>query len=210
MEKQKSFGIVVAVVIIVAVAGIGFALMKQAHPKPEQVHNINPSLLPGIQTSVAPWPVETEYLRDRLSAIGLPALSSEGTALHIHQHLDIFVHGKPVAVPAEIGVNQKANFISPIHTHDATSVIHVESPTIQDFTLGQFFDIWGVQFTAQSIGGYTADATNALKVFVNGKEFIGDPRAIILVAHQEIVITYGTEKELPNPIPASYVFPANE
>ncbi len=114
--------------------------------------------------------------------------------------------GKPY--PIGIGINEAGGFISPIHTHDDTAIIHVESPTMQTFTLGQFFDIWGVRFTDQCIGGYCSQGDKTLKVFVNGNLFNGNPRQIELQQHQEIVVTYGTSKDLANPIPSTYVFPA--
>lgn len=193
-------GIIVLVIVLLIIAG------RASHKSVVTVES--PQTLPGIQTSQAPWPAELDHLRDRLKAIGLPALSAEGTVLHIHQHLDIYIDGKPVAVPAEIGVSQAAGFISDIHVHDNTGIIHVESPTVQTFTLGQFFDIWGVQFTSTNIGGYANTADKTLKVFVDGNPYSGDPRQLALATHQEIVITYGTDQELPKPIPSSYSFPA--
>jgi hypothetical protein len=187
---------------------LGLSLWSYHHAKRVVTVLNNPELLPGIQTGNAPWEAETTNLRARLNAVHLPALSSEGSALHLHQHLDIFVNGKLIPVPSGIGVNQSVGFISDIHTHDNTGVIHVESPRIQTFTLGQFFDIWGVQFTEKSIGGYIAVEDNLIKVFVNGKQYTGDPRQLPLETHQEIVITYGTEKESPSIIPSSYQFTA--
>jgi hypothetical protein len=32
--------------------------------------------------------------------------------------------------------------MSPLHTHDSSGVIHVESNTDRYFTLGEFLDIW--------------------------------------------------------------------
>ncbi len=166
--------------------------------------------LESISTALAPWPAEEDHLKARLAAIKQPALSAEGTALHIHQHLDVFVHGQPVPVPANIGVHESLPiFISPIHVHDTTGIIHVESPTIEKFYLGQFFDIWSVRFSDSCIGGYCSDATNTLKVFVNGQPYTGDPRQLELTAHEEIVITYGTDAEVPGTIPAAYSFPPN-
>lgn len=164
--------------------------------------------LPGLQTGTAPWIAETDNLRARLSAIGLPALSAEGTALHTHQHLDITIHGVVASVPTDIGINEKERFISPIHVHDTTGIIHVESPVVQTFTLGQFFDIWGVKFTATCIGGYCADDANSLRVYVNGELQQGNPRNIALSAHQEIYISYGTAAEVAPIIPKEYRFPA--
>lgn len=175
-----------------------------------QTRNINPNNLSGIQTGDAPWPVEIDHLEGRLSAIGLPALQREGTVLHIHQHLDIFIDGKNISVPPGIGINEKAMFISPIHTHENDANIHVESPTAQENTLGQFFDVWGVRFTDKCIGGYCNQGDKTLKVFVNGNLFNNDPRKIVLKQHQEIVVTYGASKDLINPIPSTYVFPADD
>lgn len=175
-----------------------------------QTKEINPNNLSGIQTGDAPWSVEIDHLGDRLSVIGLPALQQEGTVLHIHQHLDIFIDGKNVSVPPGIGINGRAMFISPIHTHENDAIIHVESPTAQEFTLGQFFDIWGVRFTDQCIGGYCIQGDKTLKVFVNGNLFNGDPREMVLQQHQEIVVTYGTSKELIDPIPSTHVFPPGD
>jgi hypothetical protein len=162
-------------------------------------------ILPGLQTGEAPWGAEIPNLLARLKAISLPALHEEGNALHIHQHLDIFVNGKPVTVPKDIGINYDARFISPLHTHDRTGIIHVESDKVRDFTLGQFFDVWGVRFTKDCVGGYCAKGSDKLRVFSNGKPASGDPRSLVLTAHQEIAVVYGPE-ESSLVIPSSYKF----
>ena len=164
----------------------------------------DPSSLPGLQTGDAPWKAELANLAARLKLIGLPALSAEGSVLHIHQHLDIFINGQPVAIPALIGINQAAGFISPIHVHDTSGIIHVESPIQQTFTLGQFFDIWGVRLTNDCVGGYCASATSTLKVYANGTLYGGDPRMLPLTEHEEIVVVYGA---MPATLP-TYTFPS--
>jgi hypothetical protein len=103
-----------------------------------------------------------------------------------------------------------AGFISDIHLHDGTGVIHVESSKVQTFTLGQFFDIWGVKFTKDSIGDYVATGEKTLKIYSNGTLYEGDPRQLSLQAHQEIVIIYGTNAEAPQSIPSTYAFPSGE
>ena len=169
------------------------------------LRNTTSGSLPGIQTSGAPWQPELAHLRERLIARGLPALAVEGSALHIHQHLDLNINGSRVPVPAEIGINQTEGFISPIHVHDASGIIHVESPTIREFTLGQFFDIWGVRFSSSCVGGYCSDGTNSLKVYSNGTLVSGDPRNLVLTSHQEIMVAYGTSTPT---IISNYTFPA--
>jgi hypothetical protein len=163
--------------------------------------------LPGMQVSPAPWRAEQVDLVDRLQAIGLPALREEGTALHTHQHLDVFVKGERVPIPAGIGIDWANRFISPIHTHDASGIIHVESPTVETFTLGQFFDVWGVRLDARCIGGYCADGAKRLHVYENGTLVERDPRALALTPHAEIVVTYGTAADGPQPVPRAYDFP---
>lgn len=200
---NKNIKLIIETLVLMAFI---FFLLGSHTTKPK----INTNNLSGIQTGNAPWPVELDHLRDRLSAMGLPALSQEGTVVHIHQHLDIFIEGKSISVPAGIGINNAAGFISPIHTHDDAAIIHVESPTMQAFTLGQFFDIWGIRFTEQCIGGYCSQGDKTLKVFVNGNLFNNNPRQIELQQHQEIVVTYGTSKDLANPIPSTYVFPVGD
>jgi hypothetical protein len=144
----------------------------------------------------------------RLSAIGLPALPAESFTLHIHQHLDLYVNGTKQVVPAQIGIITSPQVVfSPLHTHDTSGIIHVESPTVRSFTLGEFFDVWGVRFTPTCIGGYCTQGDKALRVYVDGQLATRDPTTLELFAHEEIVVTYGTEAELPDPIPSSYTFP---
>jgi len=169
-----------------------------------------PAALPGMQTGPAPWGANTADLAARLRAIGVPPLDPvEGTAVHIHQHLDIYVDGGKVPVPALIGIDPAAGF-APLHVHDTSGVIHVESPTVRSYTLGQFFAVWGVRLTPSCLGGDCAGSGRALRVYVNGRLDQADPTTLVLEPHQEIVIAYGTAAQLPSPIPSSYRFPSGE
>ncbi len=205
-------------VVVLILAATGFVLASSgtpaATPTPSAASSAQPSssaaasaaapataaaALPGMNAGAPPWPAETANLLARLNAIGLPALTSEGTVLHIHQHLDIIIDGTPVTVPADIGINATAGFLSEIHTHDASGVIHVESPTNRTFRLGEFFDIWGLRFDSSCIGGECSGGGRTLAVFVNGHRVSGDPRQVILAEHQEIAIIVGTPDQLTNP-----------
>jgi len=169
----------------------------------------DPSTLPGILTTAPPWPVNTTDLAARLSAELLPPLGAmEGQALHIHQHIDIYVRGQHIAVPAFVGVVTSPNILfAPIHTHDSSGIIHVESPTQRDFSLGEFFDVWGVLFTPTCIGADCNTGNERLQVFANGKVVTGNPRQVKLLEHEEIVVTFGTPSQIPTPYPTSYAFP---
>jgi hypothetical protein len=159
------------------------------------------SSIPGLQTGAPPWDSSSAVLPDRLSTLNLDALGAEGEALHIHQHLDIYVNGKKVAVPALIGIDQQAQFLTQLHTHDNSGIVHVESPTKRPFRLGEFFGEWGVRLTAGCIGSYCGK----LHWWVNGVKMTGDPAQLVLKPHQEIVIARG---QPPFPIRSSYKFPA--
>ncbi len=160
-----------------------------------------------LLTGPAPWPSNTAGLATRMSEAGLPALTAmEQLDFHIHQHLDISVDGNPVTVPANIGIDPSVG-IAVLHTHDDTGIIHVESPEARDFTLGNFFDVWGVRLTDTCIGGYCNDGTRTLRVYVNGKPATVGVRDVVLTEHEEIDLASGTETDLPKPIPSSYEFP---
>ncbi len=193
------------IVVIGGLIGIYAITNSKNSPASNSSGVVDPNHLAGIQTGDAPWQPEITHLRERLTQIGLPALSAEGTSLHIHEHLDLYIHGQKITVPAEVGINQSDGFIATIHTHDTTGVIHVESPMVEKFYLGQFFDTWGVLLTQACLGGYCNSGANQLKVYSNG-QLVSDPANLELSAHQEIVITYGTSQEEPA-IPKSFDFP---
>jgi hypothetical protein len=204
-RQRRRLGIAV-VLAVVLVAGIG-GLAVSAGGRHRQAAT-SPAGLAGLQTGPAPWSANTAGLAERLRAIGVPPLSPlEGTAVHIHQHLDLYVDGRKVTVPAGIGIDPAVGF-APLHTHDPSGVLHVESPTVRTYTLGQFFAVWGVRFTPSCLGGYCAGGGRQLRVFVDGRPVRGDPTALTLEPHQEIVIAFGTAAQLPSPVPSSYQFPA--
>ncbi len=162
--------------------------------------------LPGALKTPPPWPRNESKLQLRLRAIGLDPLTAEGQVVHIHQHLDIYVDGKPAEVPGDIGIGPQDTFISDLHTHEG-GIIHVESPTQAQFSLGQFFAIWGVPLSATCIGSLCEKGAKQVRAFVDGKAVDADPTRIVLESHQQIVLAYGTEAQLPDPLPASYDFP---
>jgi hypothetical protein len=166
----------------------------------------SPAQLAGELTGPAPWPRNVGDLGARLQSLGLPALAQEGTSLHTHQHLDLYVDGRRVTVPAGIGIDESNRFISPLHTHDESGVIHVESPDVRQFTLGQFFAVWGVRLTPSCLGGYCAAGAKRLWLFVDGRRVSTDPRRLLLTEHEEILLAYGTQAQLPSPVPARYRF----
>lgn len=161
------------------------------------------------RTTPPPWPAPSD-VAGRVKAAGLSLLTEEGAALHTHQHLSITVDGKPVTVPAEIGIDVADRRISAVHTHDPSGIVHVESPTVRTFRLGQVFSEWDVRLGDGAIGPYVDGQDGAtVAVFVGGARVKGDPRRIALTEHEDIavVVTHGGRAPLPPPAfqwPAGY------
>jgi hypothetical protein len=205
--RRRRLGIA-AVLAAVLVAGIGGLAVSAANRDRQPA--TSPGPLAGLQTGPAPWGANTADLAERLRAIGIPPLSPmEGTAVHIHQHLDLYVDGRKVLVPAGIGIDPAVGY-APLHTHDPSGVIHVESPTVRTYTLGEFFAVWGVRITPSCLGGYCAGGGRQLRLFVDGRADRGDPTTLALAPHQELVVAFGTAAQLPSPIPSTYQFPPGE
>ncbi|HEX9123972.1 MAG TPA: hypothetical protein VF984_11570 [Actinomycetota bacterium] len=183
--------VVMASIVVVAIAVVAVVLSQPSGT------SAGGGKLRGVLTGPGPWPDNTGDLAQRLNALGLPP---EGAALHHHAYLAIEVDGSPLPVAADIGLSTSA--ASALHTHDTSGVIHIESgdPGFQP-TLGEFFDVWGVRLSATCAGGYCDAGDQQLRVFVDGRPFQGNPRTIPLTEHADIVITYGTQAQVPNPLP---------
>lgn len=204
---MKKLILVLAMIIFL---GLSWFIYSQVQVKPsgrQAVLDDPKTSLESLQTGPYPWSTEPATLKERLNVLSLPALTSEGTTLHTHQHLDLYLEGEKVTIPTDIGVNEQAGFLSPVHTHNETGIIHVESPTVQDFTLGQFFTVWGVRFNDQCLGGYCSDEEKKLSLYLNGQQISDNYVNLKLEPKQEIVLIYGTASDSSIPIPSSYNFP---
>lgn len=91
--------------------------------------------------------------------VALTCTTDMATRFHIHPVLKITVKGQNQEIPANIGI--KPNCMNSIHTHDNSGVLHVEAPEKKDFTLSDFFAVWGKDM--RSFG-------ENMKMTVNGKE----------------------------------------
>jgi hypothetical protein len=133
---------------------------------------------------------------------GIRCDAMEGAVLHIHQHLAIFDHGKPVTVPEDVGRPLAAQCFYWIHTHTPDGIIHVESPNFRTFTLGNFFDIWGVPLKRNDVAGVRPGAGEHVTVWVDGHREDGDPRAIDLTNHLDVTLEVGPPYSKPPPFTA--------
>jgi hypothetical protein len=202
---RRRTAILVAVVAAVAAIVVIAALLKgggSSSDASSQSAGPAPSLpatsdLPGMLDTLPPWTNNTDQLSERLVVLNLP---QSGAAMHIHANLAILVDGNQVPVPADIGISPTAE--SSMHTHDTSGVVHMESAQQTTFSLGQFFDVWGVRLSPTCIGGACASGDVSLGAFLNGTKVSGNPQNIVLHDHDNVVLVLGTKDQTPNPLPS--------
>jgi hypothetical protein len=115
--------------------------------------------------------------------------------LHSHVRLNITSDGQPIAIPAHVGMFQAGKAedrllygnhsldsygmegMSPLHTHDESGTIHVESNAVRNFTLGELLGIWQ---------GLNLDGKNVV-VKIDGKSVVGY-RNVILQDNETITM----------------------
>ena len=115
-----------------------------------------------------------------------PCLGSEPTTLHVHPYLQIKISGQSVTIPAYVGITTTylgGQCFEPLHTHDASGIIHVEAGDVNSqYTLGDFFKIWAntygsvqlsdgahpIVFNNTDILGFTAGSGNRVTLIVDG------------------------------------------
>ena len=178
---------------------------------------------PTPAKGAAPWPAPADPMKLTEKA-GLTPETHEFLLYHVHAHLDVFVNGTPVTVPAGIGINihdsgvhnAKAKdgstvygfidppcaqpCISPLHTHDISGILHTEAKKNQSNNLGEFFTEWNVRLDAKCVGGYCKPAAS-ISIYVDGDAYTGNPRQIGLENLREIAIVIGTP---PTKVPSTF------
>ena len=165
-------------------------------------------------TMVREFALDLDKGAAHVAAAGLKALPKETLSFHEHAHLDISVDGKRVTVPAYLGLvlavegsTYVTRAIAPLHTHDATGIVHIEAPVPTTFTLGQVFQEWGQRLDRSCVGTHCVTTGTQLRVSVNGTTWTGDPAAIPLRRHDEILVQLAKASALVD-APSSYAFPS--
>jgi hypothetical protein len=224
VRKTLTLPLAIAIAFLVlAVAGCGDDANGGADASPGQARQTEPEHASSDADAAVLWPAPPDPL-ERTVAAGLQPERKEFLIHHAHAHLDLFVDGKPIVLPAGIGINiddpEVKRFndadgalayggikrchkpcISPLHTHDATGIIHTESRSPAPNTLGQFFAEWGVRLSESCVGEHCGP--ERIASYVNGKAYQQDPRAIELTDRKEIAIVVGTP---PSQIPETADF----
>ena len=104
---------------------------------------------------------------------------------HVHMYLGIVYKGRQIAVPDAIGMKgpgpEQNGYISTagcfyyIHTHDASGMIHVESPNSlpPSATVYKFKDVlavWGMKYSRTSFGPFRGE----LRIFIGNPTSLGE------------------------------------
>ncbi len=98
---------------------------------------------------------------------------NSAASYHAHPSLKININGTSLTIPALLGIQGGCN--RPLHTHDTTGVIHIETDDNQNYTLGDFFLIWGASvndarftvFNSNQLFTNHVDLTHTLTMTVN-------------------------------------------
>jgi hypothetical protein len=223
-RRRNMVWLVVGIVVLAGItAGVVFGVKGKHHKS-----NLPPGPVPTLSVNAAHTkldtgqPLNTSLITTQwtlptdatpyLAAAGVTALPQETLAVHYHAHVDININGTAVPFPQGVGFvisGGKVKGLSPLHTHDSTGVLHIESPLNKKFTLGQFFVELGLRLTPNCIGGFCTGHGKVFKVFLDGKQYTQDPNNLVLASHQEIALWYGDVNAKPD-VPSSYQFPPNE
>ena len=134
-------------------------------------------------------------------------------AYHIHIHLTIYINGKSVTIPKNIGIASDGICFYWMNSHASDGIIHTEAPQKQsNLALDDFLTIWHVGFAKLNFPPELTQPTG-WKIFVNGQPFTGSVTAPIntevpLSSHDIVTLEYGTPDPKPDDA-STYQFPAN-
>ncbi len=122
-------------------------------------------------------------------------------------HVELFAAGRVVVVPAGIGIaggRRDGAFVRggrcrhALSTTDPTGVIEIVRGTRA--TLGDLFAVWGEPLSPRRIASFRG----RVRAYVDGQRATGDPGAIRLRRHAQVVLAIGPDV----PIHSSFAFRA--
>ena len=213
-----------SLIVVGLVVGIVVALHGSGSSSPPPFGTPLPAPSPGASPAASSSPSGTPSLSGTVLAPispsvtgqavdGIQCLGGEQLLFHIHAHLAVYVDGAARTVPEGIGImppRQETQsggqaFVTGgscyywLHAHTPDGIIHIESPVQRTFTLGDYFDIWGIPLDGTHVG----PASGTVIAYVNGQVFSGDVRTIPLGVHG--LIQLDVNGNVP---PAPFTFPA--
>ena len=133
-----------------------------------------------------------QYQTKTSREVALTCTTDMATKFHIHPVLKILIDGIEQKIPTNTGIT---NFcMNSIHTHDDGGTLHIESPVQKDFTIGDFFAVWGKEFNRNQILDYKIDNAHAITVTINGNE-VQTYENTLMKDKDDIIIEYKSLKK---------------
>jgi hypothetical protein len=114
-------------------------------------------------------------------------------AIHQHVRLVVYLGTERVVIPSGVGIDLGGERI--IHTHDESGILHIEDNKVREYSLGDFFELWGKPLSSDCLLDYCSNETHKVWVFLNGELWEGDPNKVPLLGGSEIILVYGTEEQ---------------
>jgi len=100
--------------------------------------------------------------------------------------LQVSVDGRPVEVPAYLGVDRARSVQAAAHTHDTSGTVWLEGKGADRVTLGQLFRLWGVRFDRSCLGPACGSVT--VSTIPADSDARADPSALPLATVRSIVV----------------------
>ena len=138
---------------------------------------------------VYPWPIgvgaryhPTAYNAPAVAGLPLGRLRCTKGAKTFAVHIELFAQRRVVIVPPGIGVGPRG-CTYPVSTSAPTGVVHVGGKA----TLRDLFRVWGRRLDRSGLLTFRG----RVSVFVGGRRLLGEPGAVPLTKHAQIVLEIG-------------------
>jgi hypothetical protein len=171
-----------------AIGGLALAAVTYAGVRSTRTDK-SPSASPA--STAAPFAQNYAGLVPRRKAAHVPTMmQTMGSRAHFHPQLKVYVDGRRMEVPPNIGIDPRVDpmEMAALHTHDPSGTIHVEG--MEHATLGQFMAIWGVPLSKHRLGSHRTAGSRGVRMWVDGKPSRAFG-ALKLADGQRIVISFG-------------------
>lgn len=165
----------------------------------------------------------------------LPCVTTMPSAYHVHAFVGIIINGRQMALPDGTGMKnpgadgtyngvsnwtEYASCYYYMHTHDASGVIHIESPKSASpstslYTLGNYFDVWGRALNSSYIGPWSGTVRAYVAqvplntIYIQRSAYTlytSNPRFIPMHSHTTVWLELGPTYVTPSQLPVIHYY----
>jgi hypothetical protein len=234
MNARLSIALLGAAVIVAGCGGSGSMAPTAAIPQLQgslpTSETVGSGEINGVDNQFSPTDGDTSSGGRGQTVDGVPCIATMSNEYHVHVFLGMLINGRQIALSDGDGMKnpgadatylgipnwtENASCYYYLHTHDASGVIHIEAPKSASvetslYTLGNFFDIWGMTLSSTRIGPFSGTVrTYVAQVPVNTtqvtpsmyKSYSYSPRSIPLKSHTAIWLEIGPTYVSPSSFP---------